>query len=115
MEQVNDEDSKTKPIYNLKKTIKRHFSINHPSQSQLKSVDDKNYQSTSRNRPDLVDEKAAALRCANICYNIYKHGRPYTDYPDQVALYCKAGVWMGDTNYSCFFSDKFLNSVGQAV
>ena len=65
-------------------------------------------ESRAKTRPDLVDEKAAAMRCANICYNIYKNARPYTDYPDQVALYCKAGIWMGDTNYSKHFSANFI-------
>ena len=72
-------------------------------------------ESRAKTRPDLVDEKAAAMRCANICYNINKNARPYTDYPDQVALYCKAGIWMGDTNHSKRFSGNFINSVGQSV
>ena len=78
----------------LKKALKRHFSGKTHKQEKPKP------ESRAKTRPDLVDEKATAMRCANICYNIYKNARPYTDYPDQVALYCKAGIWMGDTNHS---------------
>ena len=107
IDQINDESSGTQSFRNLKKSIKRHFSVSHSSHFLIDS--------NLKDRPDLVNEKAAALRCANICYNIYKHGRPYTDYPDQVALYCKAGIWMGNTNHSRKFPEKFINSVGQAV
>ena len=87
----------------MKRNIKRHFDVPH-SLTSISSL-----------RPDLVHEKPAAMRCANLCYNLYKHGRPYSDYPDQVALYCKAGIWMGDTNHSCYFADNFITSVGQVV
>ena len=55
----------------LKKTIKRHYC------SKIHKQEIHKPESRAKTRPDLVDEKAAAMRCANICYNIYKNARPY--------------------------------------
>ena len=59
--------------------------------------------------------KEAALRCARICILLYKKGRPFTDYPDLVAISIQGGTFMGNINHSKAFATSFLTSVAFVV
>ena len=59
--------------------------------------------------------KEAALRCARICLLLYKKGRPFTDYPDLVAISIQGGTFMGNINHSKAFATSFLSFVAFVV
>ena len=44
------------------------------------------------------------MRCAGICHFLYRKGRPFTDYPEQVAMMVKGKIYMGDINHSKNFA-----------
>ena len=55
------------------------------------------------------------MRCARVCYKVFKMGRPFTDYPELVALMVKSNVFMGDVNHSAEFPANFLTSVANVI
>jgi hypothetical protein len=59
-----------------------------------------NEENTLKKAHDARVEKEAAMRCARICYLLFKKGRPFTDYPDLVATIVQGGTFMGDVNHS---------------
>ena len=56
----------------------------------------------------ICNEKDACMRCAGICHFLYRKGRPFTDYPEQVAMMVKGKIYMGDINHSENFAAEFL-------
>ena len=56
----------------------------------------------------ICNEKDACMRCARICHFLYRKGRPFTDYPEQVAMMVKGKIYMGDINHSEHFAAEFL-------
>ena len=46
---------------------------------------------------------------------MYNLGRPYSDYPELVALHVKAGTYCGETNHSKEFPAKFLKSLAAEI
>ena len=67
------------------------------------------------NNHEAKVEKEAAMRCARICYFLYKKGRPFSDYPDLVATIVQGSTFMGDINHSDKFPRAFLKSVASVV
>ena len=55
------------------------------------------------------------MRCARLCYFLYKKGRPFTDYPELVATIVQGSTFMGDLNHSDKFPRAFLKSVASLV
>ena len=60
-------------------------------------------------------KKEAALRCCRICHFIYINGRPYTDYPELVAINVKSNIYIRDTNHSTEFPSQFLEHFAEIV
>lgn len=97
---------------NLKKDIKRHLKTQTHKEHVLEIERESRF---NKNRDDTRDNKAAALRCARICYGLYAKGRPFTDYPETVAAIVAGGTFMGETNHSKEFAASFLTSVATVV
>ena len=66
-------------------------------------------------KSDLPNNDDAAMRCARICHHLYSLGRPFTDYPELLALHVKAGTYCGETNHSRDFPAKYLVSVAAII
>ena len=66
-------------------------------------------------RDGVRDGTAATMRCARICYHLFKKGRPFLDFPELVAPIVAGGTFMGETNHSKEFSWHFFNSVAYLV
>ena len=56
----------------------------------------------------ICNEKDACMRCARIFHFLYRKGRPFTDYPEQVAMMVKGKIYMGDINQSKNLAAEFL-------
>ena len=65
--------------------------------------------------PEAMNDREAALRCCRICYILDKKVCPFSDYPEQVALYVKGHVYMGDIYHSKRFATDFLPKVADVV
>ena len=97
---------------NLKQHVRKHIH----SQSHKNEIENINQRNiSSKKGPENRNNKEAALRCARICYKLFKLGRPYTDYPEMVAVFVKNSVFMGDTNHSKIFPPHFLKSVANVI
>ena len=100
----------TEAFRNLKKSVKRHIESQTHKQKILELK-----QTTNTKGQEQKSEKEAGMRCARLCQVLYKKGRPFTDYPEMVALMVKNYVFMGDTNHSKEFPAKFISSVATVV
>ena len=100
----------TEAFRNLKKSVKRHIESQTHKQKILELK-----QTTNTKGQEQKSEKEAGMRCARLCQELYKKGRPFTDYPEMVALMVKNDVFMGDTNHSKEFPAKFILSVSTVV
>ena len=93
-------------LSNLKKKMKIHLEskLHNSKVNELENKDD------TKNHDSKV-EKEAAMRCARLCYFLYKKGRPFSDYPELVATIVQGSTFMGDINHSIQFPRAFLKSV----
>ena len=97
---------------NVKIAIKKHLN-GHMHNEHVSKIEQESR--LNQNRDDVRDGKAAALRCARLCYELYRKGRPFTDYPETVAAVVAGGTFMGETNHSAEFAASFLTSVAAVV
>ena len=97
---------------NVKIAIKKHLN-GHIHNEHVTKVEQQSR--LNQNRDNVRDSKAAALRCARLCYELYRKGRPFTDYPETVAAVVAGGTFMGETNHSAEFAASFLTSVAAVV
>ena len=111
-EPIDDNEMQPRSFLNLKKNIKQHIG----TQVHKAEVNNLTKRNTSGLKgPESRNNSEAAMRCARICYELYKMGRPYSDYPELVALFVKSNVFMGDINHSREFTAQFLSSVANVV
>ena len=109
-----DEEGKLeKHFCNTKSKIKAHFNTQ-MHKDHVNKIED-SVEDTKILRDGARDGKAATLRCARICFHLFKKGRPFSDYPELVAAIVAGGTFMGETNYSKEFPRHFLNSVAHVV
>ena len=94
---------------NLKKRVHTHIN----SQTHQQKILD--LKETTKKDPERKNEKEGELRCARLALEIFKKGRPFTDYPEMVALMVKNDVFMGDINHSAEFPTHFISSVAIVV
>ena len=97
---------------NIKISVKKHLN-SHIHKEHVMKIEKKSRD--LKGRDDLRNNKAAAMRCARICYGLYRKGRPFTDYPEIVATIVAGGTFMGEINHSKEFASTFLNSVANVV
>jgi hypothetical protein len=97
---------------NVKKCVKTHLE-SHIHKNHVNKIEEE--ANVNKKRDNLKDNKAAAMRCARICYGLYQKGRPFSDYPELVATIVAGGTFMGETNHSKEFAASFLNSVADVV
>ena len=94
---------------NLKKRVHTHIN----SQTHQQKILD--LKQTTKKDPERKNEKEAGLRCARLALELFKKGRPFTDYPEMVALMVKSDVFMGNINHSAEFPAHFISSVAYVV
>ena len=111
-EPKTDNDPLPRSFLNLKNIVKQHVGT-YKHKEQIQNLKQRNV--SSKKGPENRNNNEAAMRCARICHELYKMGRPYTDYPEMVALFVKNGVFMGDTNHSTEFPARFLKNVASVV
>ena len=70
---------------------------------------------SSKKDQEVRNNSEAAMRNDRICYELFRRGRPFTDYPNMVILFVKSNIFMGDTNHSAEFPAKFISSVAEVV
>ena len=111
-EPTDETDNMPDSFRNLKKSVKKHLNTQIHKQEilQLKQAN-----TTSKKGPEIRNNNEAAMRCARVCYKLFKMGRPFTDYPELVALMVKSNVFMGDVNHSKEFPANFLTSVANVI
>ena len=97
----------------LKGHIKKHFN-SHTHKAHVLEIENSErvYQIQ---RDGARDGRAAAMRCARLCFLLFKKGRPFSDYPDLVATIVAEKTFMGETNHSIQFPRHFVQSVAQVV
>ena len=103
--------NKTKRFFNLKNRVLQHVESQTHKEKELEkeSIHD------TKKRPDAVNKEEAAMRCARLSHELIKMGRPFSDYPELVAIFVKNGLYMGDINHSTEFPANFLKSVASVV
>ena len=111
-EPLDETAPQPKSFTNFRRDIKRH--IETPVHKvMLDSLNDA--QKFREKNGTIRNNDEAAIICARICLHLYQKGRPFTDYPELVALHVKAGVYSGEINHSYKFASKFLESVASVV
>ena len=69
------------------KVVKAHFN----TQMHKKQVN----QIEERIDATKILRDGATMRCARICYHLFKKGRPFSDFPELVAPIVAGGTFMG--------------------
>ena len=82
---------------NVKIAVKKHLN-SHLHKDHVLKIEQES--KAIKNRDNVRNAKAAALRCARICYGLYQRGRPFSDYPETVATIVAGGTFMGEINHS---------------
>ena len=100
-----------KSFRNMKSRIVTHVRSQLHKEKELENKQKDN----KKKGPEEKNKEEAAMRCARLCHELIKMGRPFTDYPELVTLFVKNGVYMGDKNHSAAFPAKFLKSVASVV
>ena len=108
----DENDVQSRSFLNLKKKVTTHIATQ-IHKNNIQNLKQQNF--TNKKDPASRNNSDAGMRCARICYELFKMGRPYTDYPEMVALFVKGGVFMGDTNHSTEYPAHFLKSVADVV
>ena len=55
------------------------------------------------------------MRIGQLCYYLFKKGRPDTDFPELLALHSMNGLDIGELNHSKIFPAKYLPYVANEV
>ena len=77
--------NKTKRFFNLKNRVLQHVE----SQTHKEKELEKERIHDTKKRPDAVNKEETAMRCARLSHELIKMGRPFSDYPELVALFVK--------------------------
>lgn len=83
------------------------------SVNRLKEEEKRKY--IDRTNASTNNDHDALMRCSKICHFFYQKGRPYTDYPEQVAMMVKGKVFMGNINHSTEFPSDYLEHLAAVV
>ena len=99
----------------LKGNLKSHMTgqTHKESVNRLKEEEKRKY--IDRNNASTNNDHDALMRCSRICHFLYQKGRPYTDYPEQVAMMVKGKVYMGNINHSTEFPSDYLEHLAAVV
>jgi hypothetical protein len=111
----NSSDKMSRLFSNVKLAVKKHLET---QTHKAKLIDLKNVERDrfiDKTKADTANEKEAAMRCVRILHFLYRKGRPFTDYPEQVALMVKGKVYMGNINHSKEFASKYLEHLAEVV
>ena len=87
--------------------------IHKESVNRLKEEEKREY--IDRNNASTNNDHDALMICSRICHFFFQKGRPYTDYPEQVAMMVKGKVFMGNINHSTEFPSDYLEHLAAVV